>query len=316
MLAPRKAIRPWLLLAAGLLAACEAPLVLDRVREQQAKPTQRSDRLQAIASNGRVAVVVGARGVVIHSALDRLDWQRQMLPGQPFLLDVDACPDGRFVALAAEQQVWIGDAEASRWEPLALDTAETPQAAACDPRGRIWVVGSFSTILRSDDGGRSWTETSMDEDLHYNAIQFVDADTAFMTGEFGVILRSDDGGQSWTSLDPLPDEFYPQAAWFSDRDQGWIVGLQGTVWHSSDGAHSWAREPTPTDAPLYGLAEADGSLYAVGAHGTVLRRAADGRWENVAHGQPIRFYLRGALGLPDGQLLTAGGAGALATIGG
>ncbi len=310
-----KLIRTLLPLAALLLSACEPPLVLDRVLAQRAQPTQRSDRLQAIASNGEVVVVVGARGVVIRSPLGNFAWQRQMLPGQPFLLDVDTCPDGRFVALAAEQQLWIGDAQAERWEQIMLDTPETPQAAACDPQGRLWVVASFSTVLRSDDGGQSWSETSMDEDLHYNAIQFVDDSTAFMTGEFGVILRSNDGGANWISLDPLPDEFYPQAAWFHDRDEGWIVGLRGTIWHTSDGAQSWVREPTPTEAPLYGLAEADGSLYAVGAHGTVLHRAADGRWHSVAHGQPIRFYLRGALGLPDGRLLTAGGAGALAEIG-
>ncbi|MDJ0928283.1 MAG: YCF48-related protein [Gammaproteobacteria bacterium] len=299
------------LLAFASLAGCESPLVLDRVEAQRAQPTQRSDRLQAIASNGETVVTVGSAGVVLSTPLADKKWQRQILDGQPFLMDVDTCPDGRFVALAAEQQVWIGDATGQNWELRALDTFEMPQAITCDPQGRLWVVASFSTIFRSDDDGQSWSETSMDEDLHYNSIQFVDADHAFMTGEFGVIVRSTDGGETWENLDPLPDEFYPQAAFFADTQNGWIVGLTGTVWHTTDGGETWSREKTDTDAPLYGMAYANGQLYAVGAYGTVLKRDGTGNWQSIDHGQPIRFYLRGSLILPAGTLLTAGGAGAL-----
>ena len=299
------------MLVLAALPACESPLVLDRVEAQRAQSTQRSDRLQAIASNGNTIVTVGGQGVVLTAAVTANDWRRQVLDGQPFLMDIATCPDGRYVALAAEQQVWIGDASGENWELRAMDTVETPQAITCDPRGRLWVVGSFSTILRSDNSGESWTESSMDEDLHYNSIQFVDADHAFMTGEFGVIVRSSDGGETWQNLDPLPDEFYPQAAFFADTQSGWIVGLTGTVWHTTDGGATWARETTDTDAPLYGLAHQDGQLYAVGAFGTVLERNATGSWQSIDHGQPIRFYLRGSLMLPAGTLLTAGGGGAL-----
>lgn len=294
-----------------LLLGCEAPLVLDGVKAQAAQPTQRSDLLQAVASNEQVIVAVGNRGVVLTSVDSGQNWQRRMLDGLPFLMDIDVCPDGRFAALSATQQVWIGSADATDWQAAALETYETPQALTCDRQGRLWVVGSFSTIWRSDDMGQSWNETSLDEDLYFTTIQFVDDQLAFMTGEFGTVARSTDGGENWEMLTPIEGEFYPQDALFLDQQNGWVVGLTGTVLRTTDGGETWVRESTQTDAPFYGIARRGEDMYLVGGFGTVLKRAADGSWKRVDHGQPIRFYLRGLKLTDDGQLVAAGGAGAL-----
>jgi photosystem II stability/assembly factor-like uncharacterized protein len=294
-----------------LLAGCEAPLVLDGVKAQARKPTQRSDLLQAVTSNDQVFVTVGNRGVVLTSSDSGTNWQRRILDGLPFLMDIDACPDGRFAALAAGQQAWIGSTDASDWQSVALETYETPQAITCDPRGRLWVVGSFSTIWRSDDMGQTWQETSLDEDLHFTTIQFVDDELAYMTGEFGTVARSTDGGESWETLTPIPGEFYPQDAYFQDKERGWVVGLTGTVLRTTDGGETWEAETTNTDAPFYGIDRRGEDMYLVGGFGTVLKRTGDGSWERIDHGQPIRFYLRGLALTDDGQLVAAGGAGAL-----
>jgi len=298
-----------------LLQGCEAPLVLDGVNAQAGQPTQRSDLLQAVASNDQVIVAVGNRGIVLTSADAGQSWQRRMLDGQPFLMDIDVCPDGSFAALSATAQVWLGSQDAGDWQPAALETPETPQALTCDTQGRLWVVGSFSTIWRSDDRGQSWQETSLDEDLHFTTIQFVDKELAFMTGEFGTVARSTDGGESWEMLAPIEGEFYPQDAIFLDRDNGWVVGLTGTVLRTTDGGESWVPETTNTEAPFYAIDRRGDDMYLVGGFGTVLKRAANGSWENVDHGQPIRFYLRGLNLTGDGQLVAAGGAGALLVMG-
>lgn len=302
------------LLAAAGLYACEAPLVLDHVRQQQAQSTQRSDLFQAAASNSSTVVVVGNRGVVISSADQGVTWQRLVIDGQPFMLDLTVCPDGQFVAIAFENQLHIGDAKAENWRSVTIDSMEVPQAVTCDPRGRIWVVGSFSSILRSDDLGETWTTTSMDEDLHYTNVQFIDRDNAFLTGEFGVVVRTTDGGGTWENLPPLPDEFYPQDAYFRDTQTGWVVGLNGTVLKTDDGGLSWSRQSTGTNAPLYSIVPSDTGLFAVGGFGTVLQSRGNGDWATVQHDKPIRFYLRGVVSLGNQRLLVAGGAGALFVI--
>ena len=230
-------------------------------------------------------------------------------------MDIHTCPDGRFAALAAEQQVWIGSADGSDWQPVALETYETPQAITCDARGRLWVVGSFSTIWRSDDMGQSWQEISLDEDLHFTTVQFVDDDLAYLTGEFGSVAISSDGGETWEMLPPIPGEFYPQDAYFQDKERGWVVGLTGTVLRTTDGGETWEAETTNTDAPFYGIGRRGEDMYLVGGYGTVLKRTATGDWSRVDHGQPIRFYLRGLALTDDGWLVAAGGAGALLVMG-
>lgn len=296
------------------LAGCEAPLVLDHVEDQRGATTQRYDLFQATATNGEALVVVGNGGAVLTSGDDGATWERQQLPGAPFLLDVETCPDQQFVALAAERQVWFGDAAGQHWRSAQIDTFEAVQAITCDPRGTIWVVGSFSTIWRSDDGAESWAETSMDEDMHLTTIQFVDAQHGFMTGEFGEIVRTQDGGETWEYLASLPDEFYPQAAHFRDVQTGWVAGLNGTIWSTVDGGETWTAQSTGTTAPLYGIAANGAGLFAVGGFGTVLAANPDGDWSRIDHGKPIRFYLRGILSLEDHRILAVGGAGALFVI--
>ena len=303
-----------------VLLGCEAPLVLDHVENQIAQATRRSDLLQAAATNPNALVVVGSRGAVVTSIDRGKTWQRQELEGKPFLMAVTTCPDGSFVALDYGRMLWFGNAEAAEWHSQPIATSETVQTVSCDPQGNLWVVGSFSTILHSTDRGQTWSESSLDEDLHFTSIQFVDENTAFLTGEFGVVVRSTDGGETWERLQPLPDEFYPQDAYFYDRNIGWVVGLAGTIMVTNDGGTSWVRQDTGTTAPLYKITRNGSNLYVVGGNGTVLQSklASDNpgknNWSNVQHQAPIRFYLRGVAPVGDKHLLVAGGAGALFVI--
>jgi photosystem II stability/assembly factor-like uncharacterized protein len=309
-----------LLTALAWLTGCEAPLELDRVGEQLQRPTQRHDLLQAAANNGEVLVVVGNRGTVITSRDGGASWQRQALAGKPFLMSVATCPDRSFVALDAARKLWFGGITGEDWESRDIDTSETVQALACDPSGRLWVVGSFSTIMNSEDRGTTWSEVSLDEDLLFTTIRFLDQNNAFLLGEFGAVVRTADGGRTWEPMEYLPDEFYPQDAHFDSVDTGWVVGLTGTVMVTTDGGNSWRRQDTGTTAPLYGVARNGDKLYVVGGNGTVLQstiregHGGDNDWSRVSHGKPIRFFLRGAVPVTDGRLLVSGGAGALHVI--
>jgi len=305
----------WMLLAAmpALLGACEAPLELDGVQAGRRQPVSRADRLQAAASNGETVVVVGNMGAVVVSHDGARTWQRVDLPDKPSLLDVAACPDAGYVALAFERSLWLGDRSGLQWRAVRLVLDDAPQAVTCDPRGGIWVVGGFSTITHSADGGATWETTSLDEDAYLTGIGFVDRDTAFITGEFGVVLRSTNAGRTWQRLEPLPDEFYVQDALFRGTAAGWVVGLNGTIMATADGGRSWHPQPAETAVPLFGITQAGEQLYAVGAGATVLR-LSDGRWNVVHHALAARSYLRAVLPLGAGRVLVAGGHGTLEVL--
>ena len=298
-----------------VLAGCEAPLVLDGVEKMRANPIHRTDRYQAAASHGANIVVVGNQGVIVHSVDSGASWRRIELDDWPALIDVTSCPDGAFVALGYDHQVFVSTDGGQQWLAKSLnETAETPQSITCAPDGRLWVVGSYMFIWSSSDRGDSWSETTRDEDAILTTVQFFDAHNGIITGEFGTALATSDGGNNWQQLPSLPDEFYPQEAYFSDPMTGWVIGLGGSILHTIDGGQSWTEQASGTQVSLFGIEEVGGTLYVVGGEGTMLAYR-DGSWTPFQHGKPIRLYIRAITALDDKRCLLGGVGGALHIVG-
>ncbi|WP_245574171.1 WD40/YVTN/BNR-like repeat-containing protein [Neptunomonas japonica] len=293
------------------LVGCEAPLNLESVDKETSQPIRRTDQLQAIASNDQAMIVVGNNGLVLTTAKGELQWQRHQLKNQPNLIDVESCPDQSFIALSFEKQIWRSNDNGQQWQLINLGTQENMLDLVCAPDGSYWVAGSFSSILSSHDAGASWKEFSFNEDAMLTSIQFVTPQVAYATGEFGMVVRSDDAGASWSLLEPLPNEFYPQATLFKSSVEGWVVGLDGVVMHTSNAGKHWQVQPTPVAAPLYGLHLSKAGLYALGENATVLQEQ-NGRWVSVTS-PPVSAYLRAAETVGD-QLLVAGGNGTLLAL--
>jgi photosystem II stability/assembly factor-like uncharacterized protein len=298
------------------LAACEAKLVLEHVDEQRQQPLQPTDLFQAATSNGAVLVGVGAYGVIVVSDDAGESWRRQKLESQPTLIDVTHCPDDSLAAVATEGQVWVSQDNGGSWTQHETGTAEVPQAMTCDPTGRLWVVGSFSTIMNSSDLGSSWQTYSFDEDLILTDVQFFSAAQGLVIGEYGAMALTLDGGKNWEMAEPAPDEFYPMASLFLNMEHGWMAGLNGTVYHTADGGNTWVKQDSDTTAPLYGMVEADGKVYAVGDFGTLMeyQEGGEGRWVNSPVSVASRSYLRAVQPIPGGSLLVGGGAGVLKVV--
>ncbi|WP_051559785.1 WD40/YVTN/BNR-like repeat-containing protein [Marinobacterium jannaschii] len=294
------------------LSGCEAPLNLEGVAQEQAKPVRRTDQFQALASNDNTLVAVGTDGLVLRRDRSASTWQRQQVVGSPGFIDVASCTDQSFAALSLESEVWLSRDQGQNWQRTAFDSEENMLALACAPDNSLWAVGSFSTIASSRDGGQSWNAQSLNEDAVLTDIQFLSKDAALVTGEFGTLAISQDSGHSWEVAEYIPDEFYPQGGYFRDRHNGWVAGLNGTILHTADGGRSWQSQPTGTESPLYGFHASGQRLFAFGDHGTLLELNGQ-RWAAL-DAPKIPVYLRDAESLGDNQLLVAGGWGALFTV--
>ena len=295
------------------LAGCEAPLDLSGVEAQLAKPVQRFDLFQAAARSQDKVVVVGAMGVVVHSADGGDSWQRTVLPGKPFLVGVAACPDGSFHAVEKTDGFWTLQ-PGGEWTRPDLPEMTEAQAMTCDTNNTPWVTGGFSTILHSADAGASWETWSLDEDLFLTTIQFVDELHGFATGEFGTVLISSDSGMSWSRASDLPDSFYPQGAYFTSSMTGWVVGLDGIIWKTETGGETWELMPSGVNMPLYGVAGLGGSLVAVGDNTTILHNHVGvAAWQPLEAADKSLTYLRAVAGLGNGEFVVAGG-GSLFTV--
>ncbi len=265
------------------------------------------------ASSDKALLVVGNHGLVLRSVDAGTTWSRQELPGWPSLIDIAACPNGQFAALATEGQVLVSADDGQTWTANQIQTEESPQGITCDPQNRLWVVGSFTTIIVSDDAGQNWEDHSIGDDTILTTIQFIDAEHAMIFGEFGFNVHSADGGETWIPGAPLPDEFYPQDAYFRDLNTGWVAGLAGQILHTADGGQTWALQDTRTLVPIYSLAGIGADVYAAGGEGTLLKLDGDS-WQRVDHGQPVRLFLRVVHAAGADRVLIGGAAGALHAV--
>jgi photosystem II stability/assembly factor-like uncharacterized protein len=103
-----------------------------------------------------------------------------------------------------------------------------------------WVTGSVYTILKSTDGGISWTNSylnlnSIDNDSPpalFTSVFFVDANTGWFTSAHsfgGSIHKTLDGGANWSVDFPTTQDKKLYALHINDANHGWAVGQAGTV---------------------------------------------------------------------------------------
>jgi photosystem II stability/assembly factor-like uncharacterized protein len=58
-----------------------------------------------------------------------------------------------------------------------------------------FVVGSAGTILRTTDGGDTWTRQESGTTHALHSVSFADANTGTVVGDYGTILHTTTGGE-------------------------------------------------------------------------------------------------------------------------
>jgi hypothetical protein len=132
-------------------------------------------------------------------------------------------------------------------------------------------VGEGGTIIRTTDGGSSWSMQVSGITVVPYGVSFTDANTGTAVGASGKILRTTNGGSSW-SVQPsgLTNAFNGVA--FTDSDSGTIAGAGGTILRTTNRGSNWSSQISGTTSILYGIALADArNGTAVGNGGTILR---------------------------------------------
>ncbi len=297
-------------LIATFLMACEAELHLEGVEASLAKPIRRTDQFTTVEplADGRV-MLFADHGVIVEGAggqSGELEWTRsELVDPAPNFIASTHCADGTVHALSFGNSVWTTEGEG--WQAHPVPTEEQLQAIACSPRGDLWVVGSFGTIMRSGDGAMSWEELSLYEDFTLTAVQFVDDEVGYTTGEFGTVVKTVDGGDSWEMLDPVNDDLYPLSMHFTDRDNGWVSGVLGLIMHTVDGGMTWSREDVDSEAAIYGFVVSNNQLFAHGDLGALLRFDGSAWVDYPSPDVPVHYA--SAVTLSNGDLLLVGGWG-------
>lgn len=170
-----------------------------------------------------------------------------------------------------------------------------------------WASGADSTVLRTADGGATWTKLTVTTDrLDFRDVDAIDARTAYVlsigNGPASRIYKTTDAGATWTLQfkNDDPKAFY-DAMSFWDAQHGIVMGDsidgQFCILTTENGGTNWVRVPAsalPPALPNEGAFAASGTNIAVfgkteawigtgaGAKARVLRTLDRGRTWAIA----------------------------------
>ena len=113
------------------------------------------------------------------------------------LLDADVSGD-RVVAVGQRGHILLAD-KTGDWTQVVAPVQTLLTAVYMFNSMTGWIVGHDATILRTRDGGKSWTLVHYAPELELPLLDvwFRDERNGIAVGAFGLILATSDGGDSW-----------------------------------------------------------------------------------------------------------------------
>jgi len=169
-----------------------------------------------------------------------------------------------------------------------------------------WVVGS--KVLRTKNGGVTWTQMSSFDDLEYYDVHFINSEYGWILESSGKIYRTVDGGENWllynTGLSSIYNETH-RAFDFKDLNNGWVL-TDNRIAKTSNGGISWT--------PINDIGGVTGNIYKdikffdtnngwlVSSKGLFSTNNGGANWQKVSNVTPHRLQYISLLGGGSGWL--------------
>jgi photosystem II stability/assembly factor-like uncharacterized protein len=275
--------------------------------------------LFAVSTYGNAGIAVGAAGAILESGDAGKTWKAVTPAPTPLSLLGVSGGQGHAIAVGQLGTVLVRDST-GKWVKADAGTTTRLFSVSVNARGEAAAVGAFGTIIRSSDGGKTWTAAAPDwngyaengEQPHLYDVDVDDKGVITAVGEFGLILRSADGGKSWKTLHKGDASLF--ALELSDNGTGYAVGQNGAVLHSSDRGATWNEVKVGTRAILQGVhATAAGKVLITGLHEMLLSRDAGQSWSHLDSADISSTWYQGAGG-GTRALLAVGHSGRIIQI--
>jgi photosystem II stability/assembly factor-like uncharacterized protein/PKD repeat protein len=141
-------------------------------------------------------------------------------------------------------------------------------------------VGGNGKILKTENGGESWSAITSPVTSNFTSIQFVSSTIGFIAGE-KILLKTTDAGISWNAM---PLEFRISDLHFFSTARGIATTLEGKILMTENGGATWSEHPIDFKAMLGRMAFQNETGYAVAfdalAHKYILKTTDGGKiWE-------------------------------------
>jgi photosystem II stability/assembly factor-like uncharacterized protein len=146
-------------------------------------------------------------------------------------------------------------------------------------------------ILRTTDGGNNWTVITNGSNLQLNSVCFPSATTGYAAGG-NTIMKTTDAGLTWNLL-PTSSSFLAWSIFFTDVNTGYTAG-DGGIFKTTDGGLTWTMllDGMTLTWGLESIWFTNATTgYAVGGGKTILKTVNGGQtWTTVLSGGYLYLY--------------------------
>ena len=143
-------------------------------------------------------------------------------------------------------------------------------------------------VIKTTDGGNSWTSVFTGIDNGVEDICFPDLNTGYIAGWSAYFAKTTNGGTNWTQQNPGTNVFYYTGVAFKDADHGVVTAQTNTgsgVWYTSDGGATWNTGSGFANIPYKLKFVSDNTYFLVTNNGEIQKSTNGGaNWTTVKSG--------------------------------
>ena len=203
--------------------------------------------------NDSTGWIVGENGTILKTTDAGLTWNLQTVPDPTANFNEIAIASETAAFVVADAGKIVTTSDGVTWVERASGTTKNLLGVSCFGTDIAIAVGQTETIVRTTDGGVTWTPATTVAPIqakNYYAIKMVSEKKAWLVGAGfpflnlkSVFAWTDDGGDNWTLY--LPNEEIYGNMWdihFASETHGIAVGNGGVVMRTTNGT-DWELAP-------------------------------------------------------------------------
>jgi len=210
-------------------------------------------------------VLIGCRAGMFRSVDGAGKWMEIDIPEDGLISALSL--DGSDVAAAGRSIILSKDAGVT-WARVKAPAVNYGDIARRDRT--IIVVSGAGLVMRSADGGVTWTQHWLPMPAMPVGVAFAGENIVAIAAIDGTVFRSTDDGVRWVAI-RSPARARLRGIAFTRSGEGLAVGHWGEAIHSTDAGLTWRRERSGTHLHLSHVeADSSGAFLVVGMRETVL----------------------------------------------
>jgi photosystem II stability/assembly factor-like uncharacterized protein len=149
-----------------------------------------------------------------------------------------------------------------------------------------WAVGDGGVIIKTTNGGTTWTVNYHSTCIGLNKVFFVSNLIGWAVGVYGTIIKTTDGGQNWVAQNS-GIQYTLLGVYFTNTSDGIAVGDLGVTLRTSNGGSTWMLGGSVSLNPVLNDLFSDnlGNSWVVGTAGRIAKSTDGGStWEDMVSG--------------------------------